>query len=163
MIKFHYINVPEFIYGKERVIYMGTTTLLNSISRSETYPKILSITSDKNKGKLTLKVTDWTRQMCYEVPSIKFNLYNQKNSVNVKYEPVCIIMNTYGDIVEDLNTYSKSVGLFDIPETMYISIEPLFDSMCIKAHNELVKNGIEEGPEWTKTSTFSIEVDYITE
>lgn len=134
---------------------MGATTIMNEISRSETYPKVISVSAGKNQGYISLDVSDWTDQMLHEVPSIKFNIYTKVNSVNVKYDPVSIIMYT---------KEPKSIGIYDVPSTFYISIQPIFDPYCFKAHNELVDNGLDSGDKWeTKTDTFPVDIKFITD
>jgi hypothetical protein len=134
---------------------MGATVILSEFDRSETYPKIISVSAGKNMGYLSMDISDWTEQMLHEIPSVKFNIYTKVNSVNVKYDPVCIIMNTDNP---------KCVGIYDIPSTFYISIEPVFDPYCFKAHNELVENGLDSGTKWnTKTDTFPVDIKFITD
>lgn len=134
---------------------MGATTLLTEISRSEIYPKVISVSARKNKGYISTFFSDWTEQMKHELPSVKLNIYTKVNSVNVKYDPVSIILKT---------DKPECISIFDIPTTFYMSVEPVFDNYCIKAHNDLVDNGLDSGPIWNaRTAVFPIEIKFMTD
>lgn len=133
---------------------MASTVILNQISRSEVYPKVVSVSTGKNMGYISMDVSNWTEQMKNEIPAIQIAIYTKLNSIDIKYEPVNIILST---------KENNSEGIYDVPSTFYLSVQPLFDPYCIKAHNQLIHNGLVEGPEWTQTDTFDINIEFSTD
>lgn len=133
---------------------MASTNIINNISRSETYPKIVAVSTSKNYGYISMDVSSWTEQMRHEIPAIQINIYTKLNSVDVRYDPVSIMLSTKENISE---------GIYDVPSTFYLSVQPMFDPYCIKAHNQLIQNGLEKGPDWVETDTFSVDIKFITD
>jgi hypothetical protein len=143
---------------------MASTTLLSSISRSNTYPAVVAVSSTNNKGYLSVDTSGWTEKMGRELPSIKFTIYTKLNSTDVKFEPFCITVNT-GSIVDGEFVPNKACeSIYNIPATFLMSIEPIFDKYCLQAHNEVVENGISSDPIWdSETDTFNIDIKFITD
>jgi hypothetical protein len=143
---------------------MASTTLLTSITRSTTYPTVIAVSSTNNKGYISVDTSGWTEKMCRELPNIKFTIYTKLNSNDIKFEPFCITINT-GNITGDTIAQTKVCeSIYNIPSTFLMSIEPLFDNYSIKAHNELVQNGIIDDPIWdSETDTFNLEIKFITD
>jgi hypothetical protein len=131
-------------------------TLLTKIKRSDTFPYMVKVTANTNSGYISIMTDNWTPQMFYELPSIKFDIYVDENSVKSKYNPISINLDTYtGDIVDE----KICSRILNVPENCYIYITPLFDNNAIAARNMLIENGIEEGTLWdTKTDTFPIDI-----
>lgn len=133
--------------------------LLTQIKRSDNFPYIVHLTNTNNKGYISIDTHDWTAQMFYELPSIKFDIYVDKGGERSKYNPVSYVVDTYTGLV---NGTMISVSIKNIPEDCYIYIYPIFDKEAIMARNALIKNGIEDGDIWTsETDTFDVTVQYL--
>ena len=133
--------------------------LLTQIKRSDNFPYIVHLTSTNNKGYISIDTHDWTAQMFYELPSIKFDIYVDKGGERSKYNPVSYVVDTYTGLV---NGTMISVPIKNLPEDCYIYIYPIFDKEAIMARNALIKNGIEDGDIWTsETDTFDLSMTYL--
>ena len=133
--------------------------LLTQIKRSDNFPYIVHLTSTNNKGYISIDTHDWTAQMFYELPSIKFDIYVDKGGERSKYNPVSYVVDTYTGLVNGTMT---SMQIKNLPEDCYIYIYPIFDKEAIMARNALIKNGIEDGDIWTsETDTFDLELAYL--
>ena len=133
--------------------------LITQIKRSDNFPYIVHLTSTNNKGYISIDTHDWTAQMFYELPSIKFDIYVDKGGERSKYNPVSYVVDTYTGLV---NGTMISVPIKNLPEDCYIYIYPIFDKEAIMARNALIRNGIEDGDIWTsETDTFDVTVQYL--
>ena len=143
---------------------MAETTLISSIDRNDTYPKYISVTADKCKGYLSITPNNWTAQMFYELPSIKFEIFVDSNGEKVRYKSTCEVIKTYNPAFPVELPWEVCSELLNIPKTCYIAITPLFDLNAVVARNELIKNGIEDGNAWnTQTDTFNITIKFLTD
>lgn len=133
--------------------------LLTQIKRSDNFPYIVHLTSTNNKGYISIDTHDWTAQMFYELPSIKFDIYVDKGGERSKYNPVSYVVDTYTGLVDGTMI---SVPIKNLPEDCYIYIYPIFDKEAIMARNALIRNGIEDGDIWTsETDTFDLSMTYL--
>ena len=138
---------------------MSTQTLVESISRSDTFPIVVQVSADSNKGYITVTSSNFTPQMFYELPAIKFEIYTDVNGTKVKLKNFCKTVNTYSPVLSD--DVSISVPVDNVPESFYMYITPMFDGESIAARNMLIENGIESGDLWdTPTDDFSISIDF---
>lgn len=143
---------------------MASTTILTSISRSTQYPLLTAVSSTNNKGYISVRPIDWTKQMLCELPSIKFTIYTKLNQTNVKFDPVCIVVPTSQFVNGELQLFTSSESIYNIPNTFYLAVEPLFDPYCIKAHNESVDAGLTNEQLWgDPTNTFNVEINFMTD
>ena len=141
---------------------MATTQLLSGISRSETYPKYVDVAISKNSGYISITPDDWTAQMFYELPFIKFDIYTRVNSKYVKYTKNSISVHTFGQELMSYPNTPVCYSLKNIPQTFTIAITPVFDTSAVKARNDLIINGIESGDLWnTTTDSFNIDISFI--
>jgi len=134
-------------------------TLLTKIKRSDNFPYVVQLSVTNNKGYISLNTEDWTPQMFYELPAIKFDIYTEQNGIMSKYNPVSYTIDTYTGVIDITKT---CIPLKNIPENCYVYIYPIFDKTAIMARNALVENGIEDGDIWTsQTDTFDLELAYL--
>lgn len=134
---------------------MDITELLSQIDRSETYPKMLSMTLETNALYLKINTTDWTEQMLAELPSIQFDVYTNTNGTYIKYKTVTVCLDT------DICNGNYAVEIKDVPNDSYLAVTPMFDNNAIESHNNLVSTGIIDSDMWdTETSSFDISISY---
>lgn len=134
-------------------------TLLTQIKRSDNFPYVVPLSVTNNKGYISLNTEDWTPQMFYELPAIKFDIYTEQNGIMSRYNPVSYTIDTYTGVIDITKT---CIPLKNIPENCYVYIYPIFDKQAIIARNALVENGIEDGDIWTsETDTFDLEFTYL--
>lgn len=140
---------------------MAQTTLLTSISRTDTFPKMVNISAPSHRGCISIATDNWTPQMFYELPAIKFEIYTIYNSEYVKYKDFCYTLKTYNPVLSLDSIPEIAAGLSDIPADCYIAITPNFDKFAIDARNLLIDNGLEFGDKWNaETDTFSITIKF---
>lgn len=143
---------------------MSQTTLLSQIDRSETYPKLVSVSAPDNNFYLTVNTDSWTEQMLAELPCIRFDIYIEKSGTYLRYQTVSACLGAYDPRSNNTDSLDFCQKFYDVPSSFYISITPIFDNNAIEAHNSLVQNGIESGLCWnSKTDTFYITIKLITE
>ena len=145
-------NFFEFYFGGD---YIDLTEILSQIDRSETYPKMLSMTLETNALYLKINTTDWTEQMLAELPSIQFDVYTNTNGTYIKYKTVTVCLDT------DICNGNYAVEIKDVPNDSYLAVTPMFDNNAIESHNNLVSTGIIDSDMWdTETSSFDISISY---
>ena len=143
---------------------MAQTTLLSQIDRSETYPKLVSVSAPNNNFYLTLNTDSWTQQMFAELPCIRFDVYIEKSGTYLKYQTVSACLGAYDPDHNNTDAWNFCQKFYDVPSDFYLSITPIFDNNAIEAHNALIENGIEEGTLWTTpTDTFDVEITSVTQ
>ena len=143
---------------------MAQTTLLSQIDRTETYPKLISVSAPNNNFYLTLNTDSWTEQMLAELPCIRFDIYIEKSGTYLRYQTVSACLGAYDPKSNNTDALDFCQKFYDVPSSFYISITPIFDNNAIEAHNLLIENGIESGTLWTTpTDTFDIEITSITQ
>lgn len=140
---------------------MAETTLLTSILRTDTFPKMVNISAPSHRGCISIATDNWTPQMFYELPAIKFEIYTLYNSEYVKYKDFCYTLKTYNPVVSLDSIPEVAAGLSDIPADCYIAITPLFNNDALTAHNALVENGLSDDSIWdTETTTFDVDLKF---
>lgn len=140
---------------------MGKTVIVESISRSDTFPIVTQVSAENNKGYITVNTKKFTPQMFYELPALKFEIYTEFQGKRVKYKSFCKVVRTYNPIFEDDSSMIGTMDIKDIPNTFYLYLTPIFDNNAIGARNELILNGIENGDLWnTITNTFDILIEF---
>lgn len=135
---------------------MSANTLITQINRSDTFPYMVKVTTDKNSGYISIITNNWTPQMFYELPSIRFDIYVERNGEMSKYNQTSYTIDTYSS---QIDTNVCSICLKNVPSEFYVYIYPIFDNDAIAARNELIKIGLETGNLWTSiTDTFNIDI-----
>jgi hypothetical protein len=143
---------------------MNSQLLLSQIDRSETYPKMIQISPTNNQGYVSMALTNWTPQMFYELPYIKFYVYTLVNGEYAKYTKNAMYLHTYYPNDIDFTNISCCHYLKDIPDGCFLSVEPVFDNNAISARNMLIENGLEDGQIWTtQTDIFNINLSFLTD
>lgn len=143
---------------------MNSQLLLSQIDRSETYPKMIQISPTNNQGYVSMALTNWTPQMFYELPYIRFNIYTKVGVDYAKYTKNAMHINTY--LPNDNNFPNTNICYYlkDLPDNCYIGIEPVFDNNAVSARNMLIENGLEAGQIWTtQTDIFNINLSFLTD
>ena len=129
---------------------MSKTTLCDSISVSETYPKYISIDATYNCGTVMAIIdSTFTEQMAYELPSIILKIYVKNNGNNILFTSRALNLSVSAN-------QSIANVIRDIPSSCYISIEPRFDKYAVEAHNSDIF--INETEKWTATETFPVKL-----
>lgn len=140
---------------------MGKTVIVESISRSDTFPIVAQVSAENNKGYITVNTKKFTPQMFYELPALKFEIYTEFQGRMVKYKNFCKVVRTYNPIFEDDSAMIGTMDIKNIPNNFYLYLTPIFDNNAIGARNELILNGIESGDLWnTITNTFDILIEF---
>lgn len=132
---------------------MASTTLLSSISRTGTVPIVKTISAPDCKGYLSVTISNWTKQMFYELVCLHIDVYTTVSGEDVKYKQIslCCSFNMKKD--------SYSFILKDLPMNCKFYITPVFNNDALAARNDLIDNGLIEGTKWTTpTDTFDVTV-----
>lgn len=154
-----------------------STTLINQVSTSTTYPIYVSVTATNCCGIVNLILEDFTEQMSYEVPAINIDIYTINNGKKCLYRPRALTIFT-----NEINR-CESYIIMDIPQSCQFAITPIFDKNAVNSHNEMLKvfnvdskwkttrgnipdaeydandgyiTEINEGEEWTANTDFNI-------
>lgn len=119
---------------------MSKITLINSITRTGTYPKQVPIEAKSNCGTLQLFLNnEWTNQMIHELPSINITIYTPDNSKFLSFD---IIMSTVNEeLIKISPTEPYSIPIYNIPQDCKFSITPLFDNYALQSHNDEIIDG----------------------
>ena len=130
---------------------MAQTTLVSSIDRSETYPKLVSVSAPYCCGTLILKPdSSFTEQMLHELPTVTVNIYVLVDDEYTIWDSRALSVS-----LQEAELSNNGI-LIDIPTTCMFGITPNFDNFAVESHNEgILVNG---GEVWTKTDTFPLEV-----
>lgn len=123
--------------------------IISSISRSNTYPTYTTLVNS-NSILVSFNTVDWTEQMLNELPSIKLTFYKLINSVYVNQRKTTVL---------NMNSLNGSFTVSDIPMSLVVGIEPLFDDNVLFAHNCKVINKTESNLWETLTNVFNITID----
>lgn len=130
---------------------MAQTTLLSTIDRDDTFPKMVSVTAPNCCGTLILKPdSSYTNQMLHELPTVTINVYILTDGEYSLYESRALSVSLQED------NDSDSGILIDIPTSCTFGIVPNFDNFAIESHNESIP--VNGGETWTQTDTFPLEV-----
>lgn len=154
-----------------------STTLINQVSTSTTYPIYVSVTATNCCGIVNLILEDFTEQMSYEIPAINIDIYTINNGKKCLYRPRALTIFT-----NEINR-CESYTIMDIPQSCQFAITPIFDKNAVNSHNEMLKvfnvnskwkttrgnipdaeydandgyiTEINEGEEWTVNTDFNI-------
>ena len=139
---------------------MTVTNILTKINRSDSFPYIKDV-SISGRSYISIKANDWTAQMFYELPCIKFDIYTNQNGTMCKYNQNSYTIDTSSGLLEDAEC---CLEVKNIPSKFYLYISPIFDSNAIAARNALIRNGIEDGDIWDSiTDTFNITINIISD
>ena len=133
---------------------MAEVTLLTSITKKDTFPKMVSVSAPSNCGMVSLILdTSYTQQMIYEMPNIHIEIYTIKDGEYILYTTRALCLK----IPENKQSVSNIIK--DIPSSCVLSIKPMFDEYAFTTHNELSKIDIFNETVWTTpTETFPIKV-----
>lgn len=123
--------------------------IISSVSRSNTYPTYTTLVNS-NSILVSFNTIDWTEQMLNELPSIKLTFYKLINSVYVNQRKTTVL---------NMNSLNGSFILSDMPMSLVVGIEPLFDDNALFAHNCKVINKTESNLWETLTNVFNITID----
>ena len=149
---------------------MAQTTIISSIDRSNTYPESVLISAPSNCGTIMLTFGGtWTKQMVAELPTISIKMFTLDNEWLKDFN---LDIDTSSIFTEDGIAQSATFQLYDIPQSFYLKINPIFDNEAIAAHNNTQENGVvssiktvngivtnDETDIWTTiTDTFDIEL-----
>lgn len=130
---------------------MAQTTLLSTIDRNDTFPKMVSVTAPNCCGTLILKPdSSYTNQMLHELPTVTINVYILTDGEYSLYESRALSVSLQED------NDSDSGILIDIPTSCTFGIVPNFDDFAIESHNESIS--VNGGDVWTQTDSFPLEV-----
>ena len=133
---------------------MAKSVLLSSVNRSESYPKMFSISAPYCCGTISIKKDEsYTEQMLAELPSITFSVYTLQDDQYVLYKPRALSIS----VPKDSNPVS--LAIIDIPTDCVLAVVPEFDNYALLSHNEGVE--ISGGDIWAvPTTEFPIEVTW---
>ena len=149
---------------------MAQTTIISSIDRSNIYPESVLISAPSNCGTIMLTFGGtWTKQMVAELPTISIKMFTLDNEWLKDFN---LDIDTSSIFTEDGIAQSATFQLYDIPQSFYLKINPIFDNEAIAAHNNTQENGVvssiktvngivtnDETDIWTTiTDTFDIEL-----
>ena len=119
---------------------MAQTTLLSSISRSDTFPITKSIQAENNCGTISLILTSsWTEQMLHELPNINISFYATSDIQIASIDIDMTTVNRSSVSTDSIDPYS--VPIFNMPKSCILKITPLFDKYAISSHNQQVRDG----------------------
>ena len=139
---------------------MSTTSITLTREAGEQW---VQTTFTGNKGFFSIITIDWTPQMFYELPSIVVELYVDKDNTKIKTPLFSRVIKTYDERFITGTAFPHTINVYNVPEDCYLKITPCFDNNAISARNELIRNGIEDGPIWDSiTTSFDIIVEYST-
>lgn len=149
---------------------MAQTTIISSIDRSNTYPESVLISAPSNCGTIMLTLGGtWTKQMVAELPTINIKMFTIDNEWCKDFN---LDIDTSSIFTEDGIAQNATFQLYDIPQSFYLKITPIFDNEALTAHNNTQENGVvfsiktvngivtnDEADIWTTiTDTFDIEL-----
>jgi len=149
---------------------MAQTTIISSIDRSNTYPESILISAPSNCGTIMLTLGGtWTKQMVAELPTINIKMFTLDNEWCKDFN---LDIDTSSIFTEDGIAQNATFQLYDIPQSFYLKITPIFDNEALTAHNNTQENGVvssiktvngivtnDEPDIWTTiTNTFDIEL-----
>ena len=149
---------------------MAQTTIISSIDRSNTYPESILISATSNCGTIMLTLGGtWTKQMVAELPTINIKMFTLDNEW---FKDFNLDIDTSSIFTEDGIAQNATFQLYDIPQSFYLKINPVFDNEALTAHNNTQENGVvssiktvngivtnDEPDIWTTiTNTFDIEL-----
>ena len=136
---------------------MSQTTL--TLTR-EGGPQWVPATFTGRKGFFSITTVNWTAQMFYELPSILVELYVDNDNTKIKTPLFSRVIKTYDERFITGTAFPHTINVYNVPEDCYLKITPCFDDNAISARNELIRNGIEDGPIWDSiTTSFDIIVE----
>jgi hypothetical protein len=119
---------------------MAQTTLLSSISRSDTFPVTKSIQAENNCGTLSLILTSsWTEQMLHELPNINISFYATSDIQIASIDVDMTTVNRSSVSTDSIDPYS--IPIFNMPKSCILKITPLFDKYALSSHNQQVRDG----------------------
>lgn len=135
-------------------------TILSNISRTDSIPYITdSLSAENNSGYISLIIDEWTEQMLYELPSLKIDIYVQVNGNMSKYNPISYVLNIYNKAITQPD--GSCLYFYDLPQSFYLYVYPVFDDYSVPARNLLIQDGIEDGELWeSETTDFPITLSY---
>ena len=138
---------------------MVTVMLLTEILRKGAFPIVIPIIEELKNNYITLTPFDWIAMMYYELPRIEFKLYTFNKSLYKSDIYFDKVVDTYHPIFPLDLDQSYCFDIPDIVQNSFLSISPLFDENSIKARNELITKGVEEGEIWSSgTAIFPISI-----
>lgn len=137
---------------------MASTTLITSISRTDTVPIKKTISAPDCKGYLSVTISGWTEQMFYELVCLQIDAYMEVDGEDVRYTPISVPCSF------NMNEESYAIILKDLPTDCKLYITPIYNDDALTARNDLIDNGLIEGTKWdTPTDTFDVTVTFITD
>lgn len=143
---------------------MAIFTILDSISRSDTFPIEFTFSANYNCGTLSLEIdTPWSDQMLLELPCINVKIFKNDGTLFKTFDINMVTVNT--NLNKGFDTIKPySIPFYNIPKSGKFKITPVFDKYAISARNNLIECGIEEGDIWTTlTETFGVTIKYDNE
>lgn len=119
---------------------MAQTEIINSITRTGSYPENVTISVPYNCGTLSLVInTPFTEQQLCELPAIDVRILTGSDDIIYDFEVILETLNRNVNPIGSVEPYT--IPIYDIPENCKLSITPLFDNNALDAHNETVKVG----------------------
>ena len=133
--------------------------VLGEICRGETYPKIIELPHTGRNCYVSITTENWTAQMFYELPALRFDIYVDIDGEIVKERTQTFFFDTNTPFLSLDDSIHSATALSDIPETCCLAVTPIFDSDALNRHNRLVDDNVESGEHWTEeTQTFQIKI-----
>lgn len=117
---------------------MAQTTIISSITRSNTYPESISVTAPSNCGMLSIVLDNWTEQMICELPTINVKAFIDQDTVFCSFD---IDLRTVKDYESKNPTDPYTIPVYDIPADCLLSVTPIFDNNALTSHNSVLENG----------------------
>lgn len=117
---------------------MAQTTIISSITRSNTYPESISVTAPSNCGMLSIVLDNWTEQMICELPTINVKAFIDQDTVFCSFD---IDLRTVKDYESKNPTDPYTIPVYDIPASCLLSVTPIFDNNALTSHNNVLENG----------------------
>jgi hypothetical protein len=135
---------------------MAQTQIVNSISRSDSFPVSATLSASYNCGTLMLILSGtWTEQMVCELPALNCTIYIDSDTILQSFN---VNMRTVLERSTPADPYC--IPVYDIPSQCIIKVSPLFDNNAIIAHNDMIETGVggtDGGIIWTTpTQTFDL-------